>query len=234
MTSPATPSAEVTQTLEPVLAPPRFFFGVSLAAALFFAIWTVLVRGLQVLDPIDQDCASYFRAWSAEHPGMWKAMVFFTDIGGVAAMTLLLILGALWQNALKNRHLVSAWLLIVLGGGMLNMTTKNFFYRARPDENLRDRAVLERNYSYPSGHAMGSAVGYGLLAYTLVLPQPCRGRRIATMILLASLVLAVGFSRIYLRAHWFSDVIAGWSIGLAWLFLCLGWLERRRLGKAPP
>ena len=43
-----------------------------------------------------------------------------------------------------------------------------------------------------------------------------------------AIVLAVGFSRVYLRAHWFSDVVGGWSLGIAWLFLCLGWLERRR------
>jgi undecaprenyl-diphosphatase len=79
---------------------------------------------------------------------------------------------------------------------------------------------------------MGCAIGYGMLAYALILPQRRRPRRLAALILMTALVLAIGFSRIYLRAHWFSDVVGGWTIGIAWLFLCLGWLERRRLRVA--
>ena len=49
--------------------------------------------------------------------------------------------------------------------------------------------------------------------------------------LMIVIVVAVAFSRTYLRAHWFSDVVGGMTLGVAWLFLCLGWLERMRLGQ---
>jgi undecaprenyl-diphosphatase len=118
--------------------------------------------------------------------------------------------------------------LILIGCAFLNSSTKYAFNRDRPPEDLRHRAVLESNKSYPSGHAMASAVGYGLLAYALILPQRHRPRRIAALLLTGGMILAVGFSRIYLRAHWCSDVVAGWTLGWCWLFFCLGWLEVRR------
>ena len=76
---------------------------------------------------------------------------------------------------------------------------------------------------------MGGAIGFGLLGYCLILPQRRWLFRIVTVGLIIAIVLGIGFSRVYLRAHWLSDVIAGWTTGAAWLFLCLGWLERLRL-----
>ena len=211
-----------------VIPPPRFFFCVSLGAGLFFALWSWLVLDGQALPNFDLACAKYWRDWSEVHQGPWEFMVFLTDLGGVASMTLLAIMGSIWQTAIKHRTLAIAWLGIVIGGGLLDQGCKKVFNRDRPLESLRDRAVLETNKSYPSGHSMGCAIGYGMLAYALILPQRRRPRRRAALLLMTALVLAIGFSRIYLRAHWFSDVVGGWTIGIAWLFLCLGWLERRR------
>jgi undecaprenyl-diphosphatase len=65
-----------------------------------------------------------------------------------------------------------------------------------------------------------------LLAYCLMLPA--RRGSFAYPIAAIVIVVGIGFSRFYLRAHWFSDVVAGWAAGTAWLFFCLGWLERKR------
>ena len=216
----------------PPIPPPRFFLGVSLGAAFFFALWSWLVLDGQALPKFDLTCAQFWRDWSDAHLGLWNHMVYLTDLGGVAAMTLLAVMGSIWQTAIKHRTLARAWLVIVIGGGLVNMGCKDVFDRDRPADSLRDRAVLETNKSYPSGHSMGSAIGYGMLAYALILPQRRRPRRLAALLLVMGIVLGIGFSRIYLRAHWFSDVVGGWTIGIAWLFLCLGWLERRRLRVA--
>ena len=210
----------------PVMPPPRFFFGVSLVAAGFFVLWSWLVFKGDAIDAFDKQCAAHWDDWTGTHGRLSGLMIFLTDLGGVAAMALMAIMGAIWQTAIGHRALAFAWLAIVIGGGMLNAGTKSFFDRSRPPSH--DPVVHERNASYPSGHAMGSAIGYGLLGYALILPQRHRPRRIAAVLLMIGIVMAIGFSRIYLRAHWFSDVIAGWTIGLAWLFFCLGWLERWR------
>ena len=205
---------------------PRLFFGLSLGTGAFFAVWTSLVLGRSEVPAFDGECAHFWYERAQAH--RWGFMVYFTDLGSVAAMTLLTIVGALWQASLKNRLLALAWIGVAAGGGLLNAGSKQIFDRPRPPVEIRDKAVLEVNQSYPSGHSMGSVIGYGLLAYTLCLWQRCPWRRMLIVGITVGIVLAIGFSRMYLRAHWFSDVVGGWSIGLTWLFFCLGWLERWR------
>jgi membrane-associated phospholipid phosphatase len=228
MSTPETPHV-------PVIPPPRFFFAGALAAALFFAFWAWLSLaepagpGAQDTIPkFDWRCAEYWHLETRDHQGLWELMVYFTDLGDVAAMTLLTVMGSIWQTAIRHRFLAIAWLIVICGGGLVNQTAKVFFDRDRPPVEWRDRAVRANNKSFPSGHSMGSVTGYGMLAYALILPQRRRPRRIVTVVFLTSLVLAIGMSRIYLRAHWFSDVVGGWTFGLSWLFLCVGYLEHHR------
>lgn len=220
----------------PVIPPPRFFFAGALAAGLFFVFWSWLALAAAAapsaettLAAFDWQCAQFWHGWSGANRSLMNYMVYLTDLGGVAAMTVMGIMGAIWQTAIKHRVLAAAWLGVLIGGGIINQETKVGFDRERPPESLRDGAVRERNKSYPSGHSMTSAVGYGMLGYALILPQRRRPRRVVTMIVLTGMVLAIGFSRIYLRAHWFSDVVGGWTIGVCWLFFCIGCLEFYRL-----
>lgn len=227
------PTSAPEQDHAALLPPPRFFFVVSMVAGVFFLVWTWLTVYARITQSIDDRCVEYWYEWTKENRDLTKLMIFWTDMGGIAANTLIAILGAIWQSALRNRTLAVAWLAIALGGGLINMTTKEFFDRPRPPIEKRDAVVHENNASYPSGHSMGSAIGYGMLGYALVLPQSRRPRRIATILLMIAVVLMVGFSRIFLRAHWFSDVVAGWSIGVCWLFFCAGWLESYRRKSTP-
>ena len=76
-------------------------------------------------------------------------------------------------------------------------------------------------WSFPSGHAMGSFVTYGFLAYLLTrVPRVDVPRRTAVAVL-AVLVLLIGFSRIYLGAHYLSDVIGGYAAAAVWLTFCI-------------
>src|SRR4051794_8872383 len=91
----------------PVIPPPRFFFGVALVSALFFAIWTWLVYG-EMLPGLDGNCANGCEGWSKSNPGVEGFVVFLTDLGGIAAMTLVAIMGSIWQTAIKHRRLAIA------------------------------------------------------------------------------------------------------------------------------
>jgi membrane-associated phospholipid phosphatase len=227
---PNSPASALEAVHVPAIPPPRCFFAMSLGMLLFFATWTWFTFRTDAIEPFDQWCAQLLARWTsgASHSTLTSAMIYLTDIGGVPALTLMAIMGAIWQTAINHRRVAIAWVLIFIGGALINSSAKQTFNRDRPPEDLRHRAVLETNKSYPSGHAMGSAVGYGLLAYALILPQRHRPRRIAALLLTGGMILGVGFSRIYLRAHWCSDVVGGWAIGLCWLFFCIGWLEMRR------
>ena len=113
-------------------------------------------------------------------------------------------------------------LIIVTSGGIgLNVWLKNIFGRVRPA--LWERIVDAGNYSFPSGHAMVSLVVYGFIGYLLI--ANFRSWSSVIFILTTLLILAIGFSRLYLGVHWLTDVIAGYAAGLVWLISCILSLE---------
>ncbi len=97
----------------------------------------------------------------------------------------------------------------------MNMGLKPLFARSRPD--LWPTLITETSYSFPSGHALGSTVLYGMIAYLLGrhFPQYQRWFYGAAIVL----VTLISFSRLYLGVHWPSDVIAGIGIGFLWLMV---------------
>ncbi|BAY11385.1 phosphatase PAP2 family protein [Calothrix sp. NIES-2098] len=103
----------------------------------------------------------------------------------------------------------------------LNYLLKVVFGRARPA--LWERIIHVGQHSFPSGHAMVSMVIYGFICYVLTEQFPQWRKQIS--ILSAVLILAIGFSRLYLGVHWPTDVLVGYAIGLAWLLICILTLE---------
>ena len=94
---------------------------------------------------------------------------------------------------------------------------KFFFQRHRPLTPLLSEA---KGLSFPSGHAMMSLTFYGLLAYMAWKNVENVATRIILVGGLLLLILCIGLSRIYLRVHYASDVIAGFSLGIMWLVIC--------------
>jgi membrane-associated phospholipid phosphatase len=116
----------------------------------------------------------------------------------------------------------------MLGAELLNSSLKYFFSRPRPV--FDDPIITALHYSFPSGHAMISFVGYGLLAYYLAARTPSKPRRILIIVAAALLVVLIGMSRIYLGVHYLSDVIAGYAAGAFWLSICTTALYYLRYG----
>ena len=112
---------------------------------------------------------------------------------------------------------------LVLSGCLLNDALKSLFQRDRPQ--FQNPFVIEASWSFPSGHAMGSLIGYGLLAYLLWSAVPRQRLRLAVVIVTTLLVSAIGFSRLYLGAHYFSDVVAGYAAGIVWLSVSISGIE---------
>lgn len=112
---------------------------------------------------------------------------------------------------------------VALSSLMLMSTFKKIFRRKRPLLPLLHPA---RGLSFPSGHAMMSITFYGLLMYIIshtIKNQPLKR---SLIIALALLIAGIGFSRVYLRVHYTSDVLAGYIIGLLWLVVALDVLNR--------
>lgn len=152
-----------------------------------------------------------------------------TALGSVSVLaTIALLVGGFL--VLQRKRLEAAIIAVAFVGGLtLSQSLKGFFDRERPPEIYRASEIL--NASFPSGHALLSAV----VSLTLgaMLAQAAKGRalRIYVMSVAIILVLIVGLTRIYLGVHWTTDVLAGWSAGAAWATACWlagRWLKQRK------
>jgi undecaprenyl-diphosphatase len=121
------------------------------------------------------------------------------------------------------------WLAAVAGGVALNQLLKGLFARPRP--SLAEPLLPESGYSFPSGHAMQSLILYELLAYFAVLALRSWRAKTAVVFGLALLVILIGFSRLYLGVHYFSDVVAGFAAGGVWLSAVITGTEVVRRGE---
>ncbi|ACJ00903.1 phosphatase PAP2 family protein [Rhodospirillum centenum] len=141
-----------------------------------------------------------------------------TALGGNAVLTLVTAGSTLYLLLVRKRAAAVLLLVSVLGGMLLSTTLKLGFDRPRPD--LVPHGMEVFTASFPSGHALLSAVTYLTLGTLLARLQP--RRRLKAFFLGVAVLIAgmVGVSRVYLGVHWPSDVLAGWCIGAAWAMLC--------------
>ena len=112
----------------------------------------------------------------------------------------------------------------LLGWGV-SIALKHAFARARPDALFH--GTLADGYSFPSGHAMMSAVVFLTLATLVARLAPRTRLRVYAIGVAAGVSALVGLSRVYLGVHWASDVAAGWAAGAAWAVLV--WMVAHRL-----
>jgi undecaprenyl-diphosphatase len=154
-----------------------------------------------------------------------------TALGSVTVLGLIVLLAVVFMASLK-RWAEALVVLVGAGGGVaISQGLKQLFGRERPD--LVYRAVEASNPSFPSGHAMLSAVVFltlGALAARFSERRRIKALALGTGVLLS---LLVGLSRIYLGVHWTSDVLGGWSLGAAWAMACwmAAWAWERKFGR---
>jgi undecaprenyl-diphosphatase len=197
--------------------------------AIFVGITRSIHRERGRLAHLDIRVARAMEDHAREHPELLHVLRGVTRAGGVLGLICLTLAGAVALFRRRYRLLAVVWIMAASGGALLDLTLKVAIHRQRPRNP--DAAVSETNESFPSGHAMGSVVGYGLLGYVLCRYFRRRRARAAVITGLALLVMLIGFSRVYLRAHYLSDVLGGFAIGAVWLAVCLSGLETVRRRK---
>lgn len=163
---------------------------------------------------LDYKIGAFF--YDLRNPLLTKLVALLTDFGDkmtIVAITFILVLILFtiqkWQTGL--------WLglSVAVGAGGLNTIVKNIYQRPRPDQI--EHLVEQGGYSFPSGHSMGSIILYGGILFMLIRMVKTKKAKWLLGIILGSLVLVVGMSRIYLGVHYPSDIIAGLSLGFSWL-----------------
>lgn len=155
------------------------------------------------------------------NPPLDSIVTAYTNIAGPIGMPILAV-AAILILSLRRRSWTPAILIAAAGIGSLAMTIagKDIIGRVRPP--LSDAvAPYEFSPSFPSGHTLNAVVIAGVVAYLLLLRRSTRRGRVLTITVAALFALTIGISRVFLGHHWFTDVLAAWVLGAAWLSLII-------------
>ncbi|MBT2451837.1 phosphatase PAP2 family protein [Streptomyces sp. ISL-43] len=200
--------------------PRRTWLGCVLLAAV--ALLTALVMAhRQPLTPYDEGIARSLHSYAASHPGTTHLMRVLTDwFWDPWTMRALAAAACLWLWRKGEGRCALRVGLVTLAASAVQLGLKVWVGRERPV--WPDPVDSAQYAAYPSGHAMTATVVCGLLLCLVPRGSPGRFARFApglALLLAAVSVLGVGFTRLYLGVHWFSDVLAGWLLGAALVLL---------------
>lgn len=197
-------------------------FAVLLAAAA--AAWPpLLTLDLAVTDQLNRAVA--------DRPVLVGILHRFTGLGGSPTSWLLLATTAVWLLIRRLPRLAIYVLVTGLGAAILDPTIKLLVARARPV--VGTVIATAPGNSFPSGHALGSTVTYGVLLLVFLPVVPRRARR-PLLLAAVAVVGLVGFTRVALGVHYLTDVLGGWLLGVAWLGTTAVAFRRWREAPAGP
>ncbi|NUP48399.1 MAG: phosphatase PAP2 family protein [Catenulispora sp.] len=198
-------------------------FGARLGLTLFVAVPAAALAGLLAVavesawDPfrkLDQNTASYLHDHASGHPLVIRILARISDVGGPtpARAVVALLAVVLWVRGARRLALWAAS--TMLAGAVLDGGLKTLVDRARP--HLPNPFAHAPGASFPSGHAMTSALACGIIVLALL---PLLGRKgtVVAWTLAALVVFAVGYSRVALGVHWVTDVVGAWLLAVALL-----------------
>src|SRR4029079_13269734 len=155
----------------------------------------------------------------AQPTGLTVSLII-SEIGSPTTMGVIAVIGGAILLARGRITTLFTWIAVFAGGGVLERLLKAVVHRTRPA--FTPTPPVEQSLSFPSGHTMMCAIGMGMLVYMLTVPRhmrlPWRGIFIGVAL---SFVLAVGISRVYLGAHYPSDVLGGFAFGAASVSICV-------------
>lgn len=153
-----------------------------------------------------------------------------TALGGTTVLSLMTLLATVYLLLARQRSIAAFMFLSIIGGWIVSSLLKLGVARPRPD--IVPHLVEVHDMSFPSGHAMLSAVTYLTLGALLSRAEPYRSTRIFLVATGILLTLMIGMSRVYLGVHYPTDVLGGWCAGATWAVAC--WIIARRYISSRP
>lgn len=198
--------------------------GVSFVLLLVFAAIAQSVLSKTAIVRFDLDLAEVLHA-GATHRGVVVSFIV-TRFGTMWATAMLGLPVALWYASRRGWLAFAGWLAALSGAEVLAWGLKHAIHRERPIFEVA--IATERSFSFPSNHVLCALVGYGMIVYFVICLTNSKLWRTLSIVLAFLLVTAVGYSRLYLGLHFFSDVVGGLAAGAVWLTACITALEVAR------
>lgn len=193
----------------------EYLFLILLIIAFIFVLCFVLTNNTKAFDMSVYKFITYYK--NDTLTSIFKSITFFGSTFFIVFLCVLFLI-IFWKN--KKGYLISGCLLV---STFLNNIIKVIVRRVRPLELM---LVKENTFSFPSGHTMASVSMYGLLIYFIYKSNLNKKMKILLISLLVFLILSIAISRIYLGAHYATDVIAGILLSLAWLICFVKIIEK--------
>lgn len=186
-------------------------------------LFSIICYGVLSYDSLVIDTKVYsFIINNIMNDGLTLILKVITELGGVAFTVLAGVL--IFMFCKKNRWFIT---IDLVGVTLVNQVIKHIIRRPRPNVL---RLVEESGYSFPSGHSMVSMAFYGIIIYLVYKNVSNKYLKWILIILLSLLILSIGFSRIYVGVHYFTDVAGGFLLGLAYLIIYIN-IYNKRIGK---
>lgn len=206
---------------------PKILIGIAAAS---FALWVFIELAENVIDGetryFDTVILMAFQQTDSSHLGWFYEFVRdISGLGGLGVLGFLVVISAIFL-AVSNRVRTALFVIAATSSGaMLSGLLKLGFDRPRPD--LIPHLTHVYSASFPSGHAMISAVVY--LTLGALLAREVSGIWLKVFVIVVAAIVSglVGLSRLYLGVHWPSDVLAGWAAGALWALVC--WLAAQQI-----
>lgn len=199
----------------------EFVFIVLLLFALIIFIYEIRMVFIRESSDFDDSVFNSIKPYINE--GLTNFMLLITFLGKhdlLIPLNFVLIAFFIYR---KEKWFATRIAALSISSLLLMFTLKFFFQRNRPLQPVIDDVS---GYSFPSGHALISVVFYGLFIHMIWHEVKSKWLRIMFISILGILILLIAFSRIYLRVHYASDVIAGIAVGFIWLVLSLRIIQR--------
>ena len=200
----------------------------------FALLWALVAGSWAPLHALDAGVTDGLHGFAVAHRGWVEAMALWSyasDPNVWRAAALALVVWLFRRDAAP----VAWWVVLtMITGGLAGAVLKLLVGRDRPD--LLEPVAHATGYSFPSGHALNSALGAGVFLLVLLpLTGDRPGRRTALWALAVVLPLVTGVCRVGLGVHWTSDVLAGWLLGVAVVTATAAGFQawRRRSGHRP-
>jgi len=209
------------------------YFTIGIAITLFFIyLFFGIVQdyiGQEKLVQFDLRVINLFSM--LRHPKLTQQLLFITYLAKGEVIAIGVLVASFIFVLFKKWRFFYTLLISVGGGELFVWIIKNILDRPRPP--LTNALVAETSYSFPSGHTFVAIAFYGLLAYFVIQSEKNKFLKIISFIFAFLLIVLVGVSRIYLGAHWPSDVFASFAAGSAWLSIIITSLKIKKK-FAPP
>lgn len=182
--------------------------------AIFGLVWKKFIHEKE--EGFDHDVFDYVDKYKT--PGITSFMNVITFLGSFNFLLAACSSMFVYFLFIKKHHWYSLKVPVVaIGSILLNLILKYIFSRERPLLPM----TYASGFSFPSGHAMLAFSFYGLLIYITLREISNKYLKYGICILLLIIIHLIGFSRIYLRVHYASDVMAGFALGVIWLLISI-------------